>query len=364
MIDVIVPVYNTPIEDMERCLNSIVCQHYRQWKVILIDDGSEKTLATWLDEHYGRDARFHIVHTPNHGVSSARNLGLSLSDGDFVAFCDSDDTMEPDYLAHASALMEQFNLDMVVGGCLKKTGKAVEMLCCTAPENGLWLYENERIYALMDYMLTGIHRSENAELGTVYLGSIYSKLYRRSILKNQQFDSNVRMSEDTLYNTEYMLQCRRIGIVPEVWYSYYSNDYSATHKPREVIAPQQFEFSKAIDKLRPRFCAAGLENVLNISLFWKMEYCLRTAYLRKKRHCIETMRDILEQEPFAEVEKLNIHGYLDLKRRNRIIFSLLRIPKGLRVWGFYAYYMAFYFVSGLLGMLRRAKSGDRQNTAL
>ena len=364
MIDVIVPVYNTPVEDLERCLNSIVCQDYTQWKAILIDDGSEKALATWLDEYYGGDVRFHIVHTPNHGVSSARNLGLSLSDGEFVAFCDSDDTMETGFLAHASALMEQFNLDMVAGGCLKRTGKAVETLCCTAPENALWIYESERIRGIMDYMLTNLHRSENAELGTVYLGSIYSKLYRRSILKDIQFDSTVRMSEDTLYNAEYMLRCTRIGIVPEIWYSYYRNSYSATHKPREIIAPQQFEYSKAINQLRPLFCTAQLENTLNISLFWKMEYCLRTAYLRKKRNCIETMRDILEQETFAEVDKLNIHGYLDMKRRNRIIFSLLKIPKGLRAWGFYAYYMVFYLVSGLLGMLRRAKSGGRQNTAL
>ena len=363
MIDVIIPVHNTPVEDLERCLNSIVCQHYKQWKVILIDDGSENALATWLDEHYGWDVRFHIVHTPNQGVSSARNLGLSLSEGEFVTFCDSDDTMEPDFLAHASALLEQFSLDMVGGGCLKRTGKAVEMLCCTTPENALWIYESERIHGLIDYMLTCMHRNDNAELGTVYLGGINSKLYRRSILKEIRFDRAVRMSEDMLYNTEYMLRCKRIGIVPEIWYSYYSNAYSATNKPREIIAPQQFEFSKAINQLRPLFYTAQLENTLNISLFWKMEYCLRTAYLQKKRNCVATMRSILEQETYAEVEKLNLHGYIDLKKRNRILISLLRIPKGLRVRGFYAYYMAFYSISELLRRLRRAKSGGGQNTA-
>lgn len=356
MVDIIIPVYNTPIADLERCLSSIICQHYGQWRITLVDDGSERDLAVWLDSNYGQNSQIQIIHTKNNGVSSARNIGLSYSSGEYVAFCDADDTCSPLFLEHAVSLMERYNLDFVAGGCRQIQDGTIQDMCCLIPPEELWIYEGEQIHSLIDYMLTELHRENNRELGNIYLGSVWTKVYRRSALKGIQFDTSVRMSEDMLFNLEYMLRCGRMGLTPEVWYTYYRNSYSATHKERATVAQQQISFSNAVNRYRVPCRAANVENALNICLFWKMEYCLRTVFLQRELHFVKAMRKIMAYEFFAEAIKLRTNGYLEQTLRKRLLFWIIKCPRCLHAWLFEAYYMVFYALSWFIHHFKRSKS--------
>ena len=115
VVSVIVPVYNSA-SYLHRCIDSILGQNYREIEVILVDDGSTDSSGEICDSYSRKDSRVRVIHTPNRGVSCARNAGLEGSNGSFVCFVDSDDFLE-DYAI--KALVEghkRSRADLVVGG--------------------------------------------------------------------------------------------------------------------------------------------------------------------------------------------------------------------------------------------------------
>ncbi len=96
-ISIIVPVYNTELY-IGKCVDSVLCQSYKNWELLLVDDGSTDNSGKICDSYSGKDDRIKVIHKPNEGVSSARNLGVEAANGDFVTFIDSDDWIESEYL--------------------------------------------------------------------------------------------------------------------------------------------------------------------------------------------------------------------------------------------------------------------------
>lgn len=95
MVSIIIPVYNVDTY-LESCLNSIICQTYKNLEIIVIDDGSTDRSPLICDQFANKDNRFIVVHKVNEGVSFARNVGLMISKGDYIAFIDSDDYVSED----------------------------------------------------------------------------------------------------------------------------------------------------------------------------------------------------------------------------------------------------------------------------
>ncbi|MCM1146667.1 MAG: glycosyltransferase [Bacteroidales bacterium] len=98
MLSIIIPVYNVE-KYLDRCLESVVAQSFRDWEIILVDDGSPDSCPAMCDRWAERDGRIRAVHKTNGGLSSARNLGMELAAGDHVTFIDSDDELAPETLA-------------------------------------------------------------------------------------------------------------------------------------------------------------------------------------------------------------------------------------------------------------------------
>lgn len=98
-VSVIIPVYNVE-KYLESCLESIKSQTFTDYELILINDGSTDESFAIMRRYAERDARIRIISQSNRGVSAARNLGLSVAEGDYVLFVDSDDTILPDALEH------------------------------------------------------------------------------------------------------------------------------------------------------------------------------------------------------------------------------------------------------------------------
>ena len=98
MIDIIIPVYNTPKLDLDRCLNSIINQTYNNYKVYIIDDGSNDNIKNYLDDFVKDKDNFIVKHINNNGVSNARNIGIEISNSKYITFIDADDTIENNFL--------------------------------------------------------------------------------------------------------------------------------------------------------------------------------------------------------------------------------------------------------------------------
>lgn len=116
MIDIIIPVYNTPLVDLERCFNSILKQTFKNYIVYIIDDGSNIETKNYLDNYVKDKKNFIVKHIENNGVSNARNLGIEISNSEYITFVDADDTIEKTFLSEAYNLIKDNDLDIIIGG--------------------------------------------------------------------------------------------------------------------------------------------------------------------------------------------------------------------------------------------------------
>lgn len=227
MIDIIIPVYNTPVKDLERCLDSIKSQTFDNYLVYIIDDGSNDETKTYLDNYVKDKNKFIVKQITNSGVSNARNTGLDISNGEYIAFVDSDDTITTNFFSEAYELITNNNLDLIVGGYNEIKNEEIARVRLSLP--GLHIYESKSLVNFFDKLLTSKTNDSNKELGDCPTGRIYTRLFKRTSLNNLRFDTNIKMSEDTLFMIDYMKYVNRIGVVDKVWYNYYINDYSISN---------------------------------------------------------------------------------------------------------------------------------------
>jgi len=111
LISVIIPVYKVE-SYLNRCIESVVNQTYKNLEIILVDDGSPDNCPQMCDEWAKKDSRISVIHKKNGGLSDARNAGMQLTTGELTAFVDSDDWIEPDFLAVLWNLMVETNADI------------------------------------------------------------------------------------------------------------------------------------------------------------------------------------------------------------------------------------------------------------
>ena len=104
LVSIIVPIYNTE-EYIDKCVESIINQTYKEIEIILIDDGSTDNSPILCDKWEEKDKRIHVIHLKNGGVSRARNIGLKNANGKYISFIDSDDYVESNFI---EVMIEEF----------------------------------------------------------------------------------------------------------------------------------------------------------------------------------------------------------------------------------------------------------------
>ena len=265
MIDIIIPVYNTPILDLERCLNSIINQTYNDYKVYIIDDGSNDNIKNYLDDFVKDKDNFIVKHINNNGVSNARNIGIDISNSKYITFIDADDTIENNFLLEAYELIEKNNLDIIIGGYNEIKNDNIVRTRLSLP--GLHIYKGKTIDNFFEKLLTSKTNESNKEIGDCPTGRIYTRLFKRTSIGNLRFDTNTHMSEDTLFMIDYSYKAKKIGIVDRIWYNYYINDYSISRgtKKEEMIRSIE-DFINEIEKRMVNETKDNIKNAYQIRI--------------------------------------------------------------------------------------------------
>lgn len=247
MIDIIIPVYNTPLKDLERCLKSIKEQTYNSYKVYIIDDGSKKEVYDYLEEYTKDKDNFVIKHIVNGGVSNARNVGINISSSKYITFIDADDTISKYFLEESYKIIEGNDLDVVIGGYNEIYNNKIIRIRQSLP--GLYIYDDNNINKFFDKLLSGKVNDKNKEIGDCPTGRIYTRLFKRDSIGKLRFNVNIHMSEDTLFMIDFVNQAKRIGITDKIWYNYYNNDYSISRgTDKKLIKSYIEDFIKEIEK--------------------------------------------------------------------------------------------------------------------
>ena len=309
MIDIIMPVYNTPIDDLKRCLSSIERQTFKDYKVYIIDDGSLDDVRSFLDE-YVRDKENCIVkHVVNGGVSRARNIGIDSSNSLYLTFVDSDDTLEDNFLEEAFSLIKDNDLDLVIGGYNEiKNGEVVKVRKC---DDGFYIYDKSNLDLVMDKLLSGKLREDNKNIGSLPTGRIYTRLYKRSVLGDLRFNSSLGMSEDTLFMIDFMDRGGRIGLSSSVWYNYYINDYSISR--RKVSDKVINDHMMFIEEVYKRMLLEDDLRIKNAYIFRVFKSLINLVDLIKSSdNCDSTLDKVLHNSMFSCLKDLDISGYINV----------------------------------------------------
>ena len=308
MIDIIIPVYNTPINDLERCFNSILKQTYKNYKVYIIDDGSHDEVKNYLDDYVKDKDNFCVKHILNGGVSNARNVGIDISNSQYLTFLDADDTLVESFLEDAYNLIEKDNLDLIIGGYNEiKNGEVYKIRKC---ELDFYVYNKNNIELFMDKLLSGKLKNNNKIIGNLPSGRIYTRLYRRSVLGDLRFNNNLGMSEDTLFMIDLMNKANTIGISSHVWYNYYINDYSISRrKVNDKVIKDHMSFVKEIYK---RMIIEENKEIKNAYIFRIFKSLINLVDLVKSSDKNNLLNSILNDEMFKYLNDLDISDYINI----------------------------------------------------
>lgn len=309
MIDIIIPVYNTPIDDLKRCLSSIERQSFKNYKVYIIDDGSFDEVRSFLDEYVRDKDEVIVKHVVNGGVSRARNIGIDSSSAEYLTFVDSDDTLEENFLEEAFSLIKDNDLDLVIGGYNEvKNGEVVKVRKC---DDGFYIYDKSNLDLVMDKLLSGKLREDNKKIGSLPTGRIYTRLYKRSVLGDLRFNSSLGMSEDTLFMIDFMDRVGRIGLSSSVWYNYYINDYSISR--RKVSDKVINDHMMFIEEVYKRMLVEDDLRIKNAYIFRVFKSLINLVDLIKSSdYSDSTLDKVLHNSMFSCLKDLDISGYINV----------------------------------------------------
>lgn len=222
MVSIIVPIYNAE-KSLKDCVKSILMQSYKDYEIILVDDGSTDNSLSICKQLAEMNEQITIVCQKNLGVSSARNNGLEEAKGEFVLFVDADDIIEENML---ETIMTKSENDIVICG-FKVVGSDL-IKNDTATLQSLAKYEINRELLLRKIISTSSER--------IY-GYVWRTLFKMEIIKENslRFDSNIKISEDFFFLIKAVSCSNKFGIIPDELYNYCINSKSATAKYMPTI---------------------------------------------------------------------------------------------------------------------------------
>ena len=222
ILTIIVPVYNTPIEHLMRCFDSLKNQSCKDFELVVVDGGSKASVAMFLDELYASFEHINVVHINHCGVSATRNRGLELVSTPYVAFGDSDDEYSLDFVKEAKEYAERYEPDIVFG-----TISCVPQVNLIQTDSQVYFFDNKD--EIKEFYKAFLDIPENAWRLRVF-PSQCGRVYLSSLACSTMFDENVSYGEDMIFNRKCLAKAQSILMVPNSWYIYYANDYSVTHQ--------------------------------------------------------------------------------------------------------------------------------------
>ena len=183
LISIIVPVYNVE-EYLKQCLDSILGQTYRNWELILVNDGSTDSSGLICQEYAEKDARFRYFEKENGGQSEARNYGIEQAQGEYLTFVDSDDWVTETYIEELYSKLRHYNADIsITNYFIFQESNATFYKHVFEP----WEKDYDSKYLLEHYF-------ENQE-GDFFLSTVWGKLYKKSLFEWLRFPKGMT-SED------------------------------------------------------------------------------------------------------------------------------------------------------------------------
>lgn len=304
LVSVIIPVYNVQTY-LERCINSVLTQTYKNIQIILIDDGSTDSSGEICDVYANKYPQIEVIHQVNGGISSARNIGLTSIKGQWVSFLDADDYLSKSFVEQTLNACLQHDADIAI---CKQINVSKEQYC----EEQFTIASNYECITGREAAIR--HFGKEAFLLNVAI----SRLSRASLWNDLRFPSG-KIIEDVFVSHQLLYQARKIVIQDSRLYAYCLSPDS--------IMRSSFT-SKRLDALDAwweaiRFFEQIKDNAL-LDIAWRV-YCNRLfdAYGICKNHLPDNkeIHKQLRQQAISAYRKVkHTYSYIDLSAKRAIAY--------------------------------------------
>lgn len=293
LISVIVPVYK--VEDyLDRCVQSIVDQTYTNLDIILVDDGSPDRCPQMCDEWAKRDGRIRVIHKENGGLSDARNAGLRVAAGAFVAFVDSDDDVDLQYIEALYRALNDAQADVAECGVLltDEDGQVLRERNCE--EESVCL---DRIEALRRLIL---------EKGVFQ--TVWNKLYRRTVIEGIDFEVG-KCHEDDFWTYQVLERVERMVVIKRPLYHYLQRASGIMGEGYSVKRLDGLEarYRRMQDLQKyPELADLARQNAV-FECLYHWQCVLRQLCGEEKTHALDMIQEKLDQIEPVKWQKLELN---------------------------------------------------------
>lgn len=298
-VSVIVPVYNVE-KTLNRCVNSIVNQTYTDLQIILIDDGSPDGSPAMCDEWFSRDSRIEVIHQRNRGLSGARNAGLLKAVGEYVAFVDSDDYVEPDYIETMINAQVSSGADMVICSVAEETADGEDRLTDGIIDS-VEVIDAHECFRRVDWR---------------YI-TAWNKLYNRRLWEHVSFPEG-KIHEDEYVFHEIVSQCSAIVVLPNKLYHYVENTSGIMHGR---FSTRNLTRLQAYARRIQFFCDSDYKDCIDgLFAMVLLDVGRAGALLKESPESRDSVREVLNQ-----IRALPWDVWFSLSTKQRIRFLQLKL---------------------------------------
>lgn len=298
MISVIVPVYKVE-KYLRKCVESIQNQTYADLEIILVDDGSPDNCGKICDELATEDKRIKVIHQRNAKQAAARNHGMDYvlggctnSENHYIAFVDSDDTIDCRMYETMVEMMESGEYDLAICGHQIVKEDEEPVLCSISTkkdldESGIW----DKVFGHLN-------------------NAVWNKLYKASLLDEIRFPIGMIHGEDLIFNIEYISKCQKAVIYSGEFYHYYKRSGSITTGGFSESKLMEITSKDEAKKLVTRYHPAQLENA-ELYCFRARMNVMRAIYKAGKQNSYRNQ--IIEYTSFVRENHSKVRAKLKLK---------------------------------------------------
>lgn len=272
-ISVVIPVYNSGAF-LRECMDALLAQTETDCEFIFVNDGSTDDSRDIITSYQQRDSRIQLINQENHGVSVARNNGIAAAKGDFLAFVDADDTIDPDMLETLYNAGSASGADIIVSNFItEQDGR--EIVSKSPFETGKLFAKDEIETRIFPFMLQ-----------FDALNSAANKMYRRELIAihNVQFPQGQKLGEDAIFNLRAMAQASGVIFTDYAGYRYREVAGSAT---RNIIEKDYFKTALEVYRYDHQAIigtAVGTEKVMELKGLRLMDQVVSYGAIYQKPH--------------------------------------------------------------------------------
>lgn len=318
-ISIIIPVYGVE-KYIKKCIESVQKQSFKDFEAILVDDGSKDSSILLAKEIIGNDSRFKIIHKENGGLASARNYGLKHAKGEYIAFLDSDDYVEPDFLLKPYQKITAENADICIFNMnyIDINGNILKV-----SKSDLNAYYKKNDFLISKYTIFNF---------------ACDKLFRKSLFNKIQFNENIKTYED-VYVTFRILFNKKLTNIDDSLYNYLQRPGSLS----KGLHPTYLQDRMAIKNKQKEF-------VEQHNLYHKYKEYIIYTYLKTFIFYCSTHLARYSKNYSHDIKQLQSEISPNLFTFKNIIFTIKEEPKvGLSLLLFkispsiFRYFIKFWF---------------------